>query len=162
MPATVFARSHTQQHSHHGADDEDRQQQALRRRVVHACVGIADEHEQRKPDDDDARAQHLPPHDVLGGQPVPERQRPDDRRDEQRLDDDELAAIQRRPLRRVSEQQDDGPEQPDRNGEQPHEPAHALDRIAATCEGELPALLQRGREREARPLRGGRGTPPRR
>ena len=29
--------------------------QALRRRVLDACVGIADEHEQRKPDDDDCQ-----------------------------------------------------------------------------------------------------------
>jgi hypothetical protein len=82
-----------EQHGHGSTNDEDRQQQALRRRVVHACVGIADEYEQRKPDDDDSSAQHLPAHDVLSGQPVPERQRPDDRRDEQRLDDDEPAAI---------------------------------------------------------------------
>ena len=41
------------------------------------------------------------------------------------------------------------PEQPDRNGEQPHQPAHALDGLAAARERELPALLQRGRKREA-------------
>ena len=29
-----------------------------------------------------------------------------------------------------------------------HEPAHALDRGASLCKGELPALLQRGRKRE--------------
>ena len=120
-----------------------------RRGVVDAGVGVADEHEQRQSDHDHERAEDLTARHVLGREPVPERQRPDDRRDEQRLHDDELAPVERRALRPVADQQDHGAEQPGGHREQPDQPAHALDRVAPARERELPALLQRGRKGEA-------------
>ena len=56
-------------------------------RVLVAAGRIAEVDEQREPDEDHDRADHLAPADVLLRQEVAEREREDDRRDEQRLDD---------------------------------------------------------------------------
>ena len=59
---------------------------------------IAETGEDRKPDDDDPRSEHLPSEDLLTGKEVAERNRPDHGRDEQRLYDRHPTTIERRSL----------------------------------------------------------------
>jgi hypothetical protein len=121
------AQPHQQRHDDR-ADDQRRDDEAGRLRLIDPGVGIADQDEQGQPDHDDTRAQHLAPDDLLVREPMPERQRPHDRRHHERLDDHELAAIQRSSLRHVSKQQEDQrSQQPDGHRQQPEQAAHALD-----------------------------------
>ena len=87
--------------------------------VVHAGVRVADQHEERQADDhDDTAPSTCRRATLLAREPVPERQRPHDRRDQQRLDDHQLAPVQCGPLGRVAREQDERAEQPHRHGDQ--------------------------------------------
>ena len=138
-----------QQRGHDRADRQRRGHEAGRRGVVDAGVRVTDQYEERQADDHDRGPQHLSPGDVLAREPVPEGQGPHDRRHQERLDDHQLAPVQRGTLRRVTHEQDQRAEQPLRHGDQSQQPGDAFDGVAAARQAELATLLQRRRKGEA-------------
>ncbi len=123
----------------------DRDQPVAERRVGGAAGGVGEgeeddqrrHHQERRPDVD-------PPH-PLAGEADPERQREDDARDEQRLDDGEPAEAERRRLAEEAERVGGDPREPDRPAGHPQEQPGAG---AAGGRFEPGALLQDGAERE--------------
>ena len=80
------------------ADHEDGGDPVGPGRVVHSGGRVGEEGEHPEADDDDRGAEHDPPGDLLAGEEIAERQRPDHRRDEERLDDRDAPPVERRPL----------------------------------------------------------------
>ena len=119
--------------------------QVGRRRVVDTPRRIADAGEDRQPDDDEGGAHDVAADDLLLGEEVPQRHRPDDRRHEQRLDDGHPAAVERGGLEQDSEDLRDEAEEPDLVGQEPGERLRVARLDAHGHRGLLP---QRRRERE--------------
>ena len=82
---------------------------------------VAEIRVETEPDHDHDRADHLATPDMLPRQEVAERQREDDGRDEQRLDDRDPPAIERGRLKDVAGEQRERPEQPPRLPDEAHE-----------------------------------------
>ena len=126
---------------------EGDQPTALFERILVAAGRIAEVDEQREPDDDHDRADHLAPPDVLLRQEVAERQGEDDRRDEQRLDHDEPAAVERAGLEQVARDEHEGADEPGHVAGEPDERLRVGERDRRKVQ--RAALLQRRRQREA-------------
>ena len=99
-----------------------------------------------EPDDDHDGAEHLATSDMLPGQEVAERQREDDGRDEQRLDDREPPAIECGRLKDVAGKESERSEQPPRLPDEAHERLRIGERDLGEIQRSL--LLQRCRNRE--------------
>ena len=99
-----------------------------------------------EPDDDHQRADHLATTDVLPRQEVAEREREDDGRDEERLDDRDPAAIERACLEDIAGEKCERPEEPPRLPDETHERLRVGERDRR--EIERPLLLQRCRKRK--------------
>ena len=114
-------------------------------RVLVAAGRVAEVGEQREPDDDHDRADHLAPTDVLLRQPVAERQGEDDRVTSSGW------MIESRPRSSAAAWNTIAGEQGGR-AEQPHrlagEPPSDIGRASAISEGQRTLLLQRGGQRE--------------
>ena len=91
---TATVREHHEGATGH-AEHEDRRDPVGSRRVVHARGRIGEACEHGEADDDDRGAEHVPRRDLLAGQEVPERRRPDHGRDEERLDDRHPPPVER-------------------------------------------------------------------
>ncbi len=98
-------------------------------RVVDASLRVGDEREQCEAGAHGARADDLAPADSLTSQAGPDREREDDARDEQRLDDHKPAHAQRSGLPRPAKPVDRHPEQPDRLAQKPQQEP-GLERVA--------------------------------
>ena len=103
--------------------------------------GVTEDRVQREPEHDDDRADDLSPADGLVRQEVAERQRKDDGRDEQRLDDRELSVIERDRLDDVADEQRAGADKPPAACRQPGEGTQVV-RRDPEIEG---SLLLKGR-----------------
>jgi hypothetical protein len=102
--------------------------------------------EQRETHDNDPRTHHLPRPDRLPRQEIPERQRPDHRRHQQRLDDRDPTTIQRSSLQSNANQLRDEPEQPHPARQQQHERPRPAERDPG--QAERSSLPKRGSQRE--------------
>ena len=114
--------------------------------LVVASGRVAEVGVEAEPDHDHDRADHLAATDVLLRQEVAERQREDDRRDEQRLDDRDPATIERTRLEDVAGEERERSEQPPRLPDEAQERLRVGERDLR--EVERPLLLQRCRKRE--------------
>jgi hypothetical protein len=95
------------------SQDDERGGPVSRRRVVDTAGRVADAREDGEPDDDHRGSKDVAAGDRLVRQEVPERQRPDDRRHEEGLDDRHAPAVERRRLEDNARDLGAEPEQPD-------------------------------------------------
>jgi hypothetical protein len=129
-----------------GSEDRDRDRPLAARRVLAATGRVAEDREERQPDDDHRGSDDLVPTHVLTRQEVAEREREHDRRHEQRLDDRQPSAIERRGLEHIAHEQCHGPHQPHGLTDQPSQRGRAPKRQLRKVQ--RPLLLQRRRESE--------------
>ena len=90
---------------------------AARRGVVDAGVGVTDQDEKRQPATTTMTAPSTWRRTTLWAVSQWPSRSAHDRRHEQRLDNDELAAVQRQPLGRIAGEEHKRPQQPHRDGE---------------------------------------------
>src|SRR4029079_11028668 len=113
-------------------------------RVVQAACRVAEAREDGEPGDYDGSAEDVPPGDDLVRQEVPERHGPDDRGDEQRLDDGDSPAVESRRLEHDADELSPETHEPHRVGQKLRERSWAPARNI-------------GAHRRALPERGGQG-----
>ena len=116
-------------------------------RVVDPGRGIAERGEPDQADDDDRGPEDLASPDRLVREEVAEREGPDHRRDEERLDDRDAAAVERRRLQHDADDLHEQPEQPDPLPEEHSERQRVPEGDALEAQRRL--LPERRGEREA-------------
>ena len=143
--APVPRRARPMQHDAQRPDDEQRDEPLAVRRVLVAARRVSEDRVHRKPGDDDPCADDLAAPYGLVREEVAERQREDDGRDEQRLDDREPAVVESDRLHDVADEQCPRTDEPPVASRELRERAQV---VRGDAELERALLLQRGRDSE--------------